>query len=32
MTSESGFDTSLYDRFPTKGPRPDAEVKELERI
>ena len=23
MTSESGFDTSLYDRFPTKGPRPD---------
>ena len=32
MTSESGFDTRLYDRFPTPGPRPDEEVKELERI
>ena len=32
MTSETGFDTSLYDRFPTKGERPAGERAELERI
>ena len=32
MTSETGFDPALYDRFPTKGERPPEELKELERI
>ncbi|SMF61210.1 cbb3-type cytochrome c oxidase subunit I [Allosphingosinicella indica] len=32
MTSETGFDPALYDRFPTKEPRPEAEREELERI
>ncbi|MFC3711192.1 cbb3-type cytochrome c oxidase subunit I [Sphingoaurantiacus capsulatus] len=32
MTSETGFDPKLYDRFPTKGPRPTGEKEELERI
>ncbi|WP_120717561.1 cbb3-type cytochrome c oxidase subunit I [Tsuneonella amylolytica] len=30
--SETGFDHSLYDRFPTEGPRPEGELEELERI
>lgn len=30
--SETGFDTSLYERFPTKGRRPAGELAELERI
>jgi cytochrome c oxidase subunit I+III len=30
MTSETGFDTGLYERFPTKGARPEAELKALE--
>ncbi|WP_294303137.1 cbb3-type cytochrome c oxidase subunit I [uncultured Sphingomonas sp.] len=30
--SETGFDHALYDRFPTKGPRPEGELEELERI
>ena len=30
MTSETGFDRSLYDRFPTKGPRPAGELETLE--
>ncbi|MBE1529880.1 cytochrome c oxidase subunit I+III [Sphingopyxis sp. OAS728] len=32
MTSETGFDPALYDRFPTKGPRPKGEEEELRRI
>ena len=32
MKSETGFDPKLYDRFPTKGPRPKGEREELERI
>ena len=32
MTSETGFDHQLYDRFPTTGERPQSEVEELERI
>ena len=32
MSSETGFDPALYDRFPTKAPRPDGELEELERI
>ncbi|MGE0773932.1 MAG: cbb3-type cytochrome c oxidase subunit I [Sphingomonadaceae bacterium] len=32
MTSETGFDPALYDRFPTKGERPEGEVEELKRI
>ncbi|MEA1073075.1 cbb3-type cytochrome c oxidase subunit I [Sphingomonas sp. LY160] len=32
MSSETGFDTSLYDRFPTPGPRPEEELQELKRI
>jgi cytochrome c oxidase subunit I+III len=32
MTSETGFDHALYDRFPTPGPRPEGELEELERI
>ncbi|WP_421729642.1 cbb3-type cytochrome c oxidase subunit I [Brevundimonas sp.] len=30
--SETGFDTRLYDRFPTSDPRPDGELEALERI
>ena len=30
--SETGFDHALYDRFPTRDPRPDGEVDDLERI
>ncbi|WP_106639085.1 cbb3-type cytochrome c oxidase subunit I [Allosphingosinicella vermicomposti] len=32
MTSETGFDPKLYDRFPTSGARPRGELEELERI
>ncbi len=32
MTSETGFDPKLYERFPTQGPRPEGELEELERI
>ncbi len=32
MTSETGFDPALYDRFPTKGRRPAGELAELRRI
>lgn len=32
MTSETGFDPKLFDRFPTAEPRPQSEVEELERI
>ncbi|KKC26631.1 cbb3-type cytochrome c oxidase subunit I, partial [Sphingomonas sp. SRS2] len=32
MTSETGFDPALYDRFPTSGARPEGELQELERI
>lgn len=32
MTSETGFDPALYDRFPTREPRPEGELEELERI
>ena len=32
MRSETGFDPALYDRFPTKGPRPEGEEEELRRI
>jgi cytochrome c oxidase subunit I+III len=32
VKSETGFDTDAYDRFPTSGPRPEAEVKALETI
>ena len=32
MTSETGFDPKLYERFPTQEPRPDRELEELERI
>ena len=32
MTSETGFDPALYDRFPTKGERPKGELDELKRI
>ncbi|HSX57053.1 MAG TPA: cbb3-type cytochrome c oxidase subunit I, partial [Sphingomonas sp.] len=32
MTSETGFDPALYDRFPTRGERPPGELEELERI
>jgi len=30
--SETGFDRSIYDRFPTKGRRPKGEVEALEAI
>jgi cytochrome c oxidase subunit I+III len=30
MTSETGFDPKLYDRFPTTGRRPAGELKALE--
>ena len=32
MRTETGFDHSLYDRFPTSDPRPEGELEELERI
>ncbi len=32
MTSETGFDPVLYQRFPTREDRPPEELKELERI
>ncbi|MES2492500.1 MAG: cbb3-type cytochrome c oxidase subunit I [Pseudomonadota bacterium] len=32
MTSETGFDTRLYDNFPTREERPQGELEELERI
>ena len=32
MTSETGFDPKLYDRFPTQEPRPDGELKALEAV
>lgn len=32
MTSETGFDPALYERFPTKGRRPKGEEEELRRI
>jgi cytochrome c oxidase subunit I+III len=32
MTSETGFDPALYERFPTTEPRPDGEEEELRRV
>jgi cytochrome c oxidase subunit I+III len=32
MTSETGFDPKLLDRFPTAQPRPDSELEELKRV
>ncbi len=32
MTSETGFDPALFDRFPTAEPRPKEELEELKRI
>jgi cytochrome c oxidase subunit I+III len=32
VKSETGFDHALYDRFPTKEPRPADELEELKRI
>ena len=32
MTSETGFDAALYDRFPTKGRRPKGELEQLEKV
>ena len=32
MKSETGFDPTLLDRFPTSEPRPKGELEELERI
>ncbi len=32
MTSETGFDPALYQRFPTREDRPPEELKALERI
>ncbi|MBA2636224.1 MAG: hypothetical protein H0U83_06005, partial [Sphingomonas sp.] len=32
MTSETGFDPALYDRFPIRKARPKGELEELERI
>ena len=32
MTSETGFDHRLYERFPTRDPRPEGELEDLERI
>ena len=32
MSSETGFDPALYDRFPTTDPRPAEELEELRRI
>jgi cytochrome c oxidase subunit I+III len=30
VTSETGFDTGKYDRFPTEAPRPEGELEQLE--
>ena len=30
--SETGFDHELYRKFPTRGPRPEGEVEELEKL
>jgi cytochrome c oxidase subunit I+III len=32
VSSETGFDAALYDRFPTQGERPPGEFEELKRI
>lgn len=32
MRSETGFDPALYERFPTRGERPEGELEELERV
>jgi cytochrome c oxidase subunit I+III len=32
VSSETGFDTKLYERFPTREDRPEGEAEELERI
>ena len=32
MKSETGFDHRLYERFPTRDPRPEGELEDLERI
>ena len=32
MKTETGFDHSLFGRFPTPGKRPDGEVEQLEKI
>jgi cytochrome c oxidase subunit I+III len=32
VTSETGFDPALYDRFPIRKARPKGELEELERI
>ena len=32
MRSETGFDPQLFDRFPTREPRPPDELDELERV
>jgi len=32
MSSETGFDTRLYERFPTRGPRPKDELAKLEAV
>ncbi len=32
MRSETGFDPALYDRFPTREPRPEGEEQQLKRI
>ncbi|WP_374471658.1 cbb3-type cytochrome c oxidase subunit I [Phenylobacterium sp.] len=32
MTSETGFDPRLFERFPTREPRPDGELEDLERV
>ncbi|WP_300975277.1 cbb3-type cytochrome c oxidase subunit I [Sphingomonas sp. LHG3406-1] len=32
MTSETGFDPKLYDRFPTSEPRPEGEFEQLKEV
>jgi cytochrome c oxidase subunit I+III len=32
VSSETGFDHRLYERFPTQDPRPDGELDDLKRI
>ena len=32
MSSETGFDTDLYKRFPTTEPRPEGELEQLEAV
>ena len=32
MSSETGFDTELYKRFPTTEPRPEGELEQLEEV